>query len=158
MNLPLYDPGRVTALWGLDPSPELWSLARSRVADLAVELEFLQAGAEDIPLAADSVDTVLVTYTLCSIPDVAPALKDIRRVLRSDGQLLFCEHGAAPDAAVRKWQDRINPFWRKIGGGCNLNRNIPELLERSGFRIRALETMYIPGWKPASFNYWGAAD
>ena len=158
LNLPFYDPGRVTALWGLDPSPELWSLARSRVADVPLELEFLQAGAEDIPLAADSVDTVLVTYTLCSVVDVAPALKEIRRVLRGDGQLLFCEHGAAPDAGVRKWQDRINPFWQRLGGGCNLNRDIPALLEEAGFRIRVLETMYIPGWRPASFNYWGAAD
>ncbi len=158
LNLPFYDAARVSALWGLDPSRELWSLARQRVAEMPLALEFLEAGAEDIPLPADSMDTVLVTYTLCSIPDVALALKDMRRVLRHDGQLLFCEHGAAPDAGVRKWQDRLNPLWQRIGGGCHLNRDIPGLLAAAGFRIRAMETMYIPGFKPASFNYWGAAD
>jgi len=71
--------------------------------------------------------------------------------------LIFCEHGAAPDPAVRKWQDRVNPIWKCIGGGCNLNRDIPALLQSGGFEIRALETRYLPGWKPASFNYWGAA-
>ena len=158
LNLPYYDTDRVSQLWGLDPSPELWALARQRVAGLPLEPEFVQAGAEDIPLPAGSVDTVLVTYTLCSIPNVDLALREVRRVLHADGQLLFCEHGLAPDRGVRRWQERMNPLWRRIGGGCHLNRDIPYLLERAGFKIRALDTMYIPGWRPASFNYWGAAD
>lgn len=158
LNLPYYDANRVSRLWGLDPSRELWALARKRVATLPLEPEFVQADAEDIPLPAGSVDTVLVTYTLCSVPNVDLALREVRRVLHADGQLLFCEHGLAPDRGVRKWQQRMNPLWRRIGGGCHLNRDIPQLLERAGFKIRALETMYIPGWRPASFNYWGAAD
>ena len=158
LNLPYYDSEQITQLWGLDPSTKLWSLAERRVRELSLDIKFLEASAEDIPLSESSADTVLVTYTLCSIPEAVRALRDIRRVLKSDGQLLFCEHGAAPDAGVRKWQDRLNPLWKKIGGGCNLNRDIPALLESAGFRISALDTMYVPGWKPVSFNYWGSAQ
>ena len=79
------------------------------------------------------------------------------RVLKPDGQLIFCEHGAAPDVAVRRWQNRLNPIWKRFGGGCNLNLPIPSLLEQSGFKIRGMDTMYLPGWKPATFNYWGTA-
>lgn len=121
------------------------------------DIEFIEASAENIPLCNDSADTVLITYTLCSIPDVLTALGEIRRVLRQDGQLIFCEHGAAPDENVRRWQDRLNPVWSRFSGGCNLNRSVPMLLEQGGFRIHNMETMYITGWKPVSFNYWGTA-
>ena len=101
--------------------------------------------------------TVTMTYTLCTIPEPEKALTEIRRVLKPDGRLLFCEHGRAPDEHVRRWQDRLNPVWGKLSGGCNLNRPIAGLLEVAGFSLEDLQTMYIPGWKPACFNYWGSA-
>lgn len=104
-----------------------------------------------------SADTVVMTYTLCTLPEVLPALREVRRVLKPGGRLLFCEHGRAPDAAVRRWQELVNPAWRRLGGGCNLNRPIDELLREAGFELPDLQTMYIPGWKPACFNYWGTA-
>ena len=158
LNLPFYTPGRVKHLWGLDPSPEMWALAQKKLGILDFDVEFIQASAEDIPLDDDSADTVLITYTLCTISDVHSALEEARRVLKSDGSLVFCEHGLAPDESVRRWQNRLNPLWKRVGGGCNLNRPIPELIEQAGFRIRGMDTMYISGWKPASFNYWGTAN
>ena len=112
---------------------------------------------EEIPLDDNCVDTVLITYTLCTIPDMASALKGARRVMRPDGQLLFCEHGMAPDANVMKWQERLNPAWKKIAGGCNMNRDIPAALAAAGFEISDDNRMYIPGIKALSYNYWGAA-
>ena len=99
-----------------------------------------------------------MTYTLCTIPDAYAALNDIRRVLKPGGRLIFCEHGEAPDEDVRRWQHRINPVWSKLAGGCNLNRPIPAYLEESGFNSNDMQTMYVPGWKPACFNYWGTAS
>jgi SAM-dependent methyltransferase len=100
----------------------------------------------------------MVTYTLCTIPETQPALRGMARVLRPGGKLIFCEHGAAPDAEVRLWQDRLNPIWNRLGGGCHLNRAIPELLREGGFEVDWMETMYLPGWRPAGFNYWGSAS
>lgn len=157
LNLPFYEAGKVAHLWGLDPSPDIWALASDQVRAARFPVEYLQAGAESIPLDAASVDTIVMTYTLCSIPDVAAATAEMRRVLRPGGRVLFAEHGLAPDPRVRKWQDRVTPLWKKIGGGCHLNRDIPGVLRDGGFRITALETMYLPGWRPATFNYWGTA-
>jgi SAM-dependent methyltransferase len=157
LNLPFYAPGKVDYLWGLDPSRENWALTAGRRAPVDFDVEFLAASAEAIPLEDASADCVLFTYTLCSLPAVRPALEEMRRVLKPGGQLIFCEHGAAPDAGVRRWQDRLNPLWRRVSGGCNLNRSVPELLLQGGFTIQELQTGYIPGWKPASFNYWGIA-
>ncbi len=157
LNLPFYDAGKVQHVWGLDPSKEMWKLAQKTLRKINIDMEFLEAPAEAIPLDDDSVDTLMMTYTMCTIPEVLPALEEMRRVLKPGGRLLFCEHGVAPDESVRKWQNRLNPLWGKIGGGCNLNRPIPDLLQQGGFKIREMETMYIPGWRPASFNYWGSA-
>ena len=157
LNLPFYTPGNVEHLWAIDPSREMWALASESLEVPDFDVEFIEAPAEEIPLGDNCADTVLVTYTLCTIPDVQSALVEIRRVLKPYGCLVFCEHGLAPDPGVQRWQDRLNPLWKKVGGGCNLNRPIPGLIEHAGFRIRGLETMYIPGWKPASFNYWGTA-
>lgn len=157
LNLPYYDSAKVSKVWGLDPSSEMTQMARRAAALLPFEVEFIGLPGDEIPLEDSSIDTVVVTYTLCTIPDTAPALRQISRVLRPGGELVFCEHGAAPDASIRRWQDRLNPMWKRIGGGCNLNRPIPALIEAGGFRIKSLDTMYIPGWRPASFNYWGAA-
>lgn len=157
LNLPYYDPSKVEMIWGLEPSRQMRAMAEKRVSDAPFKVEFIGLSDDEIPLESDSVDTVLVTYTLCTIPDVVPALEGMRRVLKPGGELIFSEHGLAPDENVRRWQDRINPIWKRLGGGCNLNRPIPSLIEQGGFKIRNIETMYIPGWKPASFNYWGTA-
>lgn len=157
LNLPYYDSAKVSKVWGLDPSPEMIQMARRAAASLPFEVEFIGLPGDEIPLEDSSIDTVVVTYTLCTMPDTAPALRQISRVLRPGGELIFCEHGAAPDVSVRRWQDRLNPMWKRLGGGCNLNRPIPAIIEAGGFRIKSMDTMYIPGWRPASFNYWGAA-
>jgi len=157
LNLPYYDAAKVTKVWGLDPAPEMTHMAKQVAASLPFEVEFIGLPGDEIPLENGSVDTVVVTYTLCTIADTAAALRQMGRVLRPGGELIFCEHGAAPDASVRRWQDRLNPVWKRLGGGCNLNRPIPALIEAGGFRISSLDTMYIPGWRPASFNYWGKA-
>lgn len=157
LNLPFYDSAQVTKLWGLDPSPEMIRIARKRAESAEVEVEFIGLPGEQIPLPDSSIDTVVLTFTLCTIADPDVALGQIRRVLKSNGRLIFCEHGVAPDADVRRWQDRINPIWKRFSGGCHLNRAIPDLIEEAGFGIEALETMYLPGWRPATYNYWGNA-
>ncbi len=160
LNLPFYDTAQVDHLWGLEPAGEMLNQVEDklRVAALPFEVQLMESMAENILLEDSSIDTIMITYTLCSIPDVALAMSEMKRVLKPDGQLLFCEHGAAPDPGVLKWQNRINPIWKRIGGGCNLNRRIPDLILQGGFEIDKLESMYIPGWKPACFNYWGSAS
>ena len=158
LNIPFYDAARVTHLWGLEPSAEIWAIAQKNAKQHHLDAEFIQSGAESIPLDSNCVDTVVMTYTMCTIPDTETALDEIRRVLKPGGKLIFCEHGIAPDESVRRWQNRLNPVWEKFAGGCNLNRPIPDLLKRSGFKCNDLQTMYLPGWKPASFNYWGTAS
>jgi ubiquinone/menaquinone biosynthesis C-methylase UbiE len=158
LNLAYYDAGRVTRVIGLDPSAASWKLARERAAQVRFPVEFIGLPGEQIPLEDDSVDTVVVTYALCTIPDPVTALRGMARVLRPGGCLLFCEHGAAPDAKVRQWQDRINPLWRRLAGGCNLNRVIPQLLQQGGFAISDLQASYLPGTPGiAGYNYWGSA-
>ena len=157
LNLPYYDPARVAKVVGLDPSIEMTGIARNVADSVPFEVEFIHLPGEEIPLDSNSIDTVLMTYTLCSIPDTQTALRQMNRVLKPGGKLIFCEHGAAPNVNIRRWQDRLNPIWGRLGGGCRLNREIPELLEAGGFEISELQAKYIPGWRPASFNYWGCA-
>jgi SAM-dependent methyltransferase len=121
-------------------------------------VEFLELEGESIPLDDESVDTVLVTYTLCSIPDVERALGQMRRVLKPDGTLLFCEHGLAPDPGVVRWQKRIEPLWGKLAGGCHLTRDVPALLRGTGFAVELSEATYLKGGpKFATYHYIGAA-
>jgi SAM-dependent methyltransferase len=158
LNLPYYDSAKVQKVIGLDPSEESWELAGERAAHLDFDIEFIGLPGEQIPLDDDSVDTVLVTYSLCTIPDPVAALAGMARVLKPDGELIFCEHGIAPDASVVKWQNRVNALWGKLAGGCHLNRDIPGLLAQGGFSIEALESQYLPGTpKIAGYNYWGGA-
>ncbi|MEM9256226.1 MAG: class I SAM-dependent methyltransferase [Pseudomonadota bacterium] len=158
LNLPFYDTDRVDKLIGLDPSEESWQLAARQAEHLDFEVEFIGLPGEQIPLESNSVDTVLVTYSLCTIPDPVAALEGMSRVLRPGGRLLFCEHGIAPDASVRKWQNRVNPLWSRLAGGCNLNRDIPQLLCDGGFTVSALQADYIPSTpRVAGYNYWGSA-
>ncbi len=158
LNLPFYDPTKVERVIGLDPAEEMLKYARRKAGSLPFAVEYLALEGERIPLERQSVDTVLVTYTLCTIPDVLTALAGMRRVLKHGGRLIFCEHGRAPDEAVRRWQRRLNPPWNRIGGGCILDRDIPGLIEGAGFRVDSLESMYLPRTpRFAGFNYWGSA-
>lgn len=157
LNLPYFDSDKVSRLFALEPSVEAWSIAEDKVRTMSFPVDFLEAPAESIPLASGSVDSILVTYTLCTIPEAEKALAEMRRVLRDGGQLIFCEHGLAPDPGVSKWQDRINPIWKPLAGGCHLNRDIPSIIRSGGFEVRTMETMYLPGPKPMTFNYWGTA-
>ena len=156
LNLSFYDPDKVTELVGIDPSLELWE-KRQPVKDLGFHYEFIKGVAEDMPFGKDNFDTIVITYTLCSIPDFQSALESLRKVLKPSGKFLFCEHGKAPDKSVILTQNAINPIWKLIGGGCNINRDIPSIINGNGFKILNLETMYVPGWKPVSFNFWGEA-
>ena len=157
LNLPFYDRTRVELVWGLEPSESMHKLAADRLASSGLDVRWLTASGERIPLDDDSVDTVLLTYTLCSIPDWETALHEMRRVLKPDGRLLFCEHGEAPDESVRTWQHRIEPVWKRLAGGCHLTRRIPQLLEQGGFRIDQLEQQYLPGPKIATYQSSGEA-
>ena len=157
LNLPYYDANKVSKLLGLDPSPEMIKMAEKQARSVNFDVEFIPSSGESIPLETDSIDTVLVTYTLCTIQDVIQALQETARVLKPSGELIFCEHGIAPHASVRRWQNCINPVWKCFGGGCHLNRDIPKLIEQGGFIIKEIHSMYIPGWRPVSYNYWGRA-
>jgi ubiquinone/menaquinone biosynthesis C-methylase UbiE len=158
LNIPFYNKSNIDRLYGLDPSEELLKIAKPLAKKNELEIEFLQCSAEAIPLPHNSIDTVLITYTMCTIPDIKLSNSEIMRVLKPEGQLLFCEHGLAPDKNIAKWQRRINPIWSKIAGGCNLNRDIPKLITSSGFKILNMEEMYLPSTpKFAGYNYWGVA-
>jgi ubiquinone/menaquinone biosynthesis C-methylase UbiE len=158
LNLPFYDKNKVDEIWGLDPSEELSGMARTVATQEGMKVNFISSGAEEIPLPDDHFDSVLITYTMCTIPEVIRANTEIRRVLKDQGKMIFCEHGVAPDDNIRKWQKRINPFWGKIAGGCNINRNIPSLIQESGFDIVEMEEMYLPNTpKIAGYNFWGYA-
>jgi ubiquinone/menaquinone biosynthesis C-methylase UbiE len=162
LNIPFYDAGKVSKVIGLDPSPELNEMAQKVVdktaAENGLDVEIILGSAEAMPFPDDHFDTVVITYTLCTIPNAEAANLEIRRVLKPDGKLVFCEHGLAPDAGVAKWQGRIDPLWGKIAGGCHLNRDIPALINSAGFTIQTLEQMYLPSTpKFAGYNYWGVA-
>jgi ubiquinone/menaquinone biosynthesis C-methylase UbiE len=154
LNLAFYS-GAVTGILGLDPHPRLLALARRK--ECRIPWTAVEGSAEDIPLDDASVDTVVSTWTLCSIPHVARALGEARRVLRPDGKLVFVEHGLAPDAGVRRWQHRLTPAWKRVAGGCHLNRPIQELVQQAGFDIPQMETGYMEGPRPMTFMYEGCA-
>jgi ubiquinone/menaquinone biosynthesis C-methylase UbiE len=158
LNLPFYA-DRVTRVYGVDPSLELQKIARTRARAASVAVEFLaQSAEESLPLDDQSIDTVVITWTLCSIPDVSKALLQVKRVLKPTGQLIFVEHGLAPDPSVQSWQNRINPIWKPIAGGCNLNRKIDDLITSAGFEMSELQTTYLPGPRPLTFTYRGIAQ
>lgn len=156
LNLPLYT-GAATQVVGLDTSPRLLSMARKVARRGGPCIALIEGSAEALALGDASIDTVVTTWTLCSIPDVRAALREMRRVLKPSGALLFVEHGRSPDENVRRWQDRLTPVWKRLAGGCHLNRPIRELLEQSGFRIERIETGYMKGPRPMTFMYQGKA-
>ena len=157
LNLPYYGTA-VSHLYGLDPSEELLQMARKKAGAAPFPVEFLAHTGEEIPLDDCCFDTIVTTWTLCTIADPVKALKEMRRVLKPGGSLLFAEHGLAPDASVRGWQERLNPLWRKITGGCNLNRKMDGLIQTSGFRIVQLDMAYAKGLRPMSYIYSGRAQ
>jgi ubiquinone/menaquinone biosynthesis C-methylase UbiE len=155
MNLPFYT-DRASEILGLEPHPKLLEMAVHK--PLRDRTRLIEGSAESIPLNGGCIDTVLTTWTLCSIPDIARALSEIRRVLKPGGQLLLVEHGLALDETVRKWQRRVTPIWKRLAGGCHLDRPIAQLVEGAGFRMKHLETGYMQGPKPMTFMYEGVAS
>jgi ubiquinone/menaquinone biosynthesis C-methylase UbiE len=157
LNLPLYGPA-VTHVVGLDPSPELLRLASKRAADVVIPVSLLRASAEAQPLADAVFNTIVMTWTLCSIPNPIAALTEMRRVLGPGGRLIFVEHGLSPEIKTARWQHRLTPYWKRIGGGCHLDRKMDELIRAAGFQIDAIETGYMQGPKPWAFMYRGSAQ
>ena len=156
LNLPLYGPA-VTRVVGLDPSTELLRLASRRAGDVVIPVSLLRASAEHLPLADALFDTIVMTWTLCSIPNPIAALMEMRRVLRPGGRLIFVEHGLSPEIRTARWQRRLTPYWKRISGGCHLDRKTDDLIRAAGFQIDAAETGYMTGPKPWTFMYQGSA-
>ena len=156
LNLPFYT-SDVTKLYGVDPSAELLAMAREKIAATPFPVELVHGSADRLSLADASVDTVVVTWSLCSIANAADALGEMRRVLKPGGTLIFVEHGLSPDAGVRKWQNRLTPFWRPVAGGCHLNRKMDDLVRGAGFTIAHLRMEYVPGPRAFTFMYQGRA-
>lgn len=158
-NLEFYDAKKVDMVFGLEPAPDMVKRAKPLAEKVDFPVEFIDFPGEEIPLDDNSVDTVLLTYTLCTIPDTLKAMENMRRVLKPGGKLLFSEHGRAPDAAVAKWQNRLNGAWGKIAGGCHINRDIPTLIEAGGFQITDMDQMYVPSTpRVVGYTYWGSAQ
>lgn len=157
LNLPYYG-AAVEHLIGLDPSPKLLGFAREAARRSRHSIELIEGSAETIPLFNRSIDTIVTTWTMCSIPDIRRALGELRRVLRPDGRLLFVEHGKAPDPSVGRWQNAVTPFWRCLSGGCHLNRSIDQLIRNAGFRLDQLETGYMSRPKMMTYMFEGAAS
>jgi len=158
LNMPYLNTSNISSLVGIDPSEELIQIAEKRIDDSMPKIDFIISKAEEMKFDDNAFDTVLMTYTMCTVEDVAASLMEIKRVLKPDGKLLFCEHGLAPEEKVVAWQNRINKFWPYISGGCNINKNIPQLIEEAGFNIPNMEQMYLPKTpKILGYNYWGTA-
>lgn len=157
LNLSFYDAQKVSAIVGVDPAAQMQSLARQRAAGIGIPVQMIALELGQIQAADASFDSIVCTFTLCTIPDPLAALLEMRRVLKPGGRLLFSEHGRAPDAKVRLWQDRITPLWKPLAGGCHLNRDIPALLAASGFRIKEVQSSYLPGPRPMTWVWRGWA-
>ncbi|HSW14187.1 MAG TPA: class I SAM-dependent methyltransferase [Solimonas sp.] len=158
LNLSFYDAAKVSHICGVDPAAEMHPIAQRRAQAISIPVETLPLEIGQIGAADGSFDTVVTTFTLCTIPEAVPALLEMRRVLKPGGELLFCEHGLAPDADVRRWQDRLTPLWKPLAGGCHLNRDVPRMLADGGFRIADLQERYLPkAPRPMSYVYSGAA-
>ncbi len=159
LNLPFYDQDKVEMVWGLEPSEGMRQKAQKNLAKSPVPVEWLGLPGEEIPLEDNCVDSIVLTFTLCTIPGWQQALEQMHRVLKPEGVLLFAEHGRAPDADIQAKQDRYNPKWCKFAGGCNMNRPIVEMLRECGFEIKQLDSAYLPSTpKVLGFNYWGRAQ
>lgn len=158
LNLPFYDSDRVRLVYALEPDPNMLTLARKRIARAPFPVTILRARAEHIPLPDASVDTVVSTCTLCTIPDIEAALADARRVLKPEGRFLFADHGLSPESRVARWQHRLTPYWCRCAGGCHLDRPHDELLKQAGFALETCATDYAALLKPMSYMYTGRAS
>lgn len=156
-NLTYYDANKVKNIIGIDPSPAESKLMLAS-ENINIPFEFIRTGAEVLDFENDSIDTVVSTYTFCTIPDISATLQEIKRVLKPGGKILFVEHGKAPDPGIQKTQNKWNPLWRRVSGGCHINRDIVSIIENEGFIIHRKEELYLPGWKPATFNTSGHAE
>ena len=158
INMEFFDPARITSYSGIDPSPGLLDRSRAAAQAKGMAADIRSGIGEDMPFDDDSFDTLLVTFTLCSVTDQAQVLREMRRVLRPGGKVLFLEHGRAPDSDVQTWQRRVEPVWKRIGGGCHLTRPISSAYEAAGFKIAALEKNYMPKTpRPFGWIEWGEA-
>lgn len=158
LNLSFYDPARVHRIVGVDPSADMQKLARQRAEQISIPVEMIALELGQIQAEDARFDSIVCTFTLCTIPDPLAALQEMRRVLKPGGQFLFGEHGRAPDLKVRVWQDRLTPLWRPLAGGCHLNRDIPALLKAGGFRLREVHSRYLQGPRPLTWVWHGWAD
>jgi ubiquinone/menaquinone biosynthesis C-methylase UbiE len=156
LNLPFYG-NSVSRMIGLDPSPKLLDMTREAARRTSVPLKLLEGTAEAIPIHNRNIDTIVTTWTMCSIPEVERALAEMHRVLKAGGRLLFVEHGRAPEPGVRWWQDHLTPAWKRFSGGCHLNRPIGQMIENAGVQFERLENSYMRGPKPMTFMYEGSA-
>jgi SAM-dependent methyltransferase len=158
-NVPYYSADQVEIIYGLEPSEGMRVLAQPTIQESGLPIELLDASGESVPLPDQSIDTVLLTYTLCTISDRAAALREIKRVLKPEGRLIFCEHALAPDARVVRWQHRLNDLWSFFAGGCHINVAIVDLIRDAGFHIELLDEMYVPGTpRIMGYNVWGEAS
>lgn len=158
LNLSFYDPQKVSEIVGVDPAAEMHGLARDRAAKISIPVQIVGLELGQIQAPDDSFDNIVCTFTLCTIPDAVAALKEMRRVLKPGGKLLFSEHGLAPDLPVVRWQNRLTPIWKPLAGGCHLNRDIPALISAGGFNIRQIDSSYLKGPKPMTWVWRGWAD
>ncbi len=156
-NLPFYDRSRVAALHGLDPAAQMHAKARRRARAAGLDVKLVPLSAQAIPAPDASYDTVVCTFTLCTVADPLAALAEVRRVLKPTGRLLVCEHGRAPEPHLARWQDRLTPWWKPLAGGCHLNRDVAALLRDGGFRTTDLTTAYLPGPKALTYVTRGVA-
>ena len=157
LNFDYYNFDQVKEIVGVDPAVSSVAIAKSRAPKFNSKISFIESSAESIDLESESFDCVVIGYSLCTIPDPLKALSESKRLLKPQGSLFFMEHGLAPEDNIRKWQHRLTPGWKKLAGGCNLNRNIEELIEQGGFQFKKLKKKYIKGPKIVAFQYYGQA-
>jgi len=158
LNLSFYDPTKVSVIVGVDPSAAMQKLAQQRAAEISIPVEMIALELGQIQATDASFDSIVCTFTLCTIPDAGAALQEMRRVLKPGGKLLFSEHGLAPDLPVVRWQHRLTPLWKPFSGGCHLNRDIPALIRAGGFSIGQLDSSYLKGPRPMTWVFRGWAD
>jgi ubiquinone/menaquinone biosynthesis C-methylase UbiE len=157
LNFKYYNQTNVKEVFAVEPDGVLLEKAKFRAKENNISLNIEQLSAEKLPYEDNTFDTVVSTYTMCSIANLSAALSEIRRVLKTDGKMLFSEHGMAPDRNVHLWQKRLNPIQKRIAGGCHLDVNIPKVIKDAGFEMSLINSMYIPGPKFLSYHFWGSA-